>query len=135
MTVSRRLFFVELGGLLSSLALLFPRPSQAKTKKVSMRLSKVPQLEQVGGQASLKIKGHAILLMRTGTTSIAATSSICTHAQCPLFYNHRAKKVECDCHGSKFELDGKVMNGPAKANLTRYKATLSGDKLIIEIED
>jgi Rieske Fe-S protein len=42
-------------------------------------------------------------------------SKICTHMGCTL--NLNKDKLECPCHGSTFDLDGKVITGPARDNL------------------
>ena len=133
MRSTRRYFMSKIGAIFGILALIKPDGAAAKTKKVAVRLSKVPKLKRVGGQTALKLKGRSVLLMRTGEKTVAATSSICSHAKCPLFYNHRTTRVECDCHGSKFTLAGKVLNGPAAKDIERYPASLSGDRIIIEL--
>ena len=41
----------------------------------------------------------------------------CTHLGCRLKWNKKEKVWECPCHGSKFDEDGVVLNGPANKNL------------------
>jgi Rieske Fe-S protein len=37
----------------------------------------------------------------------------CSHLGCSVQLNLTAKKFECPCHGSQFNLDGDVVHGPA----------------------
>ncbi len=46
-------------------------------------------------------------------------SAHCTHMKCPLAYNAEEKSFDCPCHGSRFAMDGSVLNGPAPRPLKR----------------
>jgi Rieske Fe-S protein len=57
-------------------------------------------------------------------------SSTCTHAGCTL--NKVADgTIDCPCHGSKFNLDGSVANGPAKQPLEVENITVQGDSIML----
>ena len=57
-------------------------------------------------------------------------SSTCTHAGCTL--NKVADgTIDCPCHGSKFNLDGSVANGPAKQPLEVANITVQGDSIML----
>jgi Rieske Fe-S protein len=43
----------------------------------------------------------------------------CTHNGCPIQLM-QTNKFECECHGSKFDEEGKVTNGPAVDNLRTF---------------
>lgn len=61
---------------------------------------------------------------------IFAMSSICTHKGCKV----RAQSDQsylCKCHGSRFDPQGHVLNGPAKIDLPRLKVKLSGDRNVL----
>jgi cytochrome b6-f complex iron-sulfur subunit len=40
-------------------------------------------------------------------------------------YEHDAKQFVCPCHGARYDIDGKVLQGPAKRNLRPYSARLA----------
>jgi cytochrome b6-f complex iron-sulfur subunit len=66
--------------------------------------------------------GAPILLVRRSARGFVALSMLCTHEGCPLNLPVGGL-ITCPCHGSQFELDGKVHRGPAQLSLTRYSST------------
>ena len=41
----------------------------------------------------------------------------CPHLKCKLLFNEIEETFDCPCHSSKFDLDGKIINGPSKYNI------------------
>lgn len=57
-------------------------------------------------------------------------STTCTHAGCAV--NKVANgTIDCPCHGSKFNLDGSVANGPATKPLEAKAVTVQGDSIVL----
>lgn len=84
-------------------------------------------LKTVGGYA---YKGN-IIIVRTGTSSYVALSSVCTHQSCTVTYSSSEDKIKCPCHGSMFSTGGSVLQGPAPTSLKSYTVTLDGTTLKI----
>ena len=60
-------------------------------------------------------------------------SSECTHQSCPVDW--RETRFSCPCHGSAFDLEGKVLNGPATKPLLRPQVMIEGDSLWVRVRD
>lgn len=44
---------------------------------------------------------------------------ICPHMKCNLVFNQEEKTWDCPCHGSRFDLDGNIILGPAVKNISK----------------
>ena len=64
-------------------------------------------------------------------SSFDALSLICTHEGCGMNYRQNEQDLYCACHGSKFDLDGNVLQGPATRPVTKYNVTLNNTTLTI----
>jgi len=52
-------------------------------------------------------------VFKTPSGKIIKLSPVCTHLGCIVQWNDQAKTWDCPCHGSRYDKDGKVKNGPA----------------------
>jgi glycine/D-amino acid oxidase-like deaminating enzyme/nitrite reductase/ring-hydroxylating ferredoxin subunit len=74
-------------------------------------------------------------IVRMGTHKIAAyrddkgllhlRDATCTHLKCIVDWNSAEKTWDCPCHGSRFDPEGRVLNGPALANLAPVPAEVA----------
>jgi len=46
-----------------------------------------------------------------------ALSTVCPHLGCVVRWLEEEERFHCPCHGSRFEPDGHVLNGPAREDL------------------
>lgn len=75
-----------------------------------------------GEGKTLKIEGEHVAAYRDETGELHLVSAVCTHLGCIVHWNNGEKSWDCPCHGSRFSVDGKVLEGPAYDNLARAKA-------------
>jgi Rieske Fe-S protein len=60
---------------------------------------------------------------RDDEADLHAVSAVCPHMGCLVEWNDGDRTWDCPCHGSRFDCDGSVMDGPAVNDLP----TESGD--------
>lgn len=58
-------------------------------------------------------KGRKYALYKDVNGAIMALNPVCPHAKCLVQWNDAEKSWDCPCHGSRFGIDGSVLNGPA----------------------
>ncbi len=64
---------------------------------------------------------------------VYALSAVCTHLGCITRYLSDEKCIACPCHGSRFDLEGNVIHGPAPKPLRWLDVqTDSSGKLIVD---
>ena len=77
--------------------------------------SKAKSYDELGpGEAAiLKVDGDNVAAYRDEGGALHAVSAVCTHLGCLVGWNQTDKTWDCPCHGSRFELSGEVIHGPA----------------------
>jgi glycine/D-amino acid oxidase-like deaminating enzyme/nitrite reductase/ring-hydroxylating ferredoxin subunit len=65
----------------------------------------------------VEIKGDKFGVHRDNGNVLHIVSATCPHLKCTVKWNNDEKSWDCPCHGSRFTIKGKVMNGPANVDL------------------
>ena len=63
---------------------------------------------------------------RDPSGELHAVSLTCTHLACTVQWNDAETTWDCPCHGSRFSIDGEVLDGPATRPLQRLDSVVSG---------
>ncbi|MBA3360361.1 MAG: FAD-dependent oxidoreductase [Acidimicrobiia bacterium] len=71
-----------------------------------------------GKGAIVRVDGHAVAAYRDEDGSVQAVTARCTHLGCIVHFNDAERTWDCPCHGSRYTLDGHVIEGPATKDLT-----------------
>jgi len=103
---------------------------------IQNHLIRIP-LSSLSAEEKLKIirtenLEYDILLVRESDQSFRALLMKCTHNENAVFTD--AKGLVCSLHGSTFDLNGEVTNGPALKNLQRYTVSRDGQDLLIHLQ-
>jgi glycine/D-amino acid oxidase-like deaminating enzyme/nitrite reductase/ring-hydroxylating ferredoxin subunit len=75
-----------------------------------------------GDAAILKLDGKNVAAYRDERGTVHAVSAVCTHMGCILGWNDTDRSWDCPCHGSRFDLDGSIIHGPAVKPLETVSA-------------
>jgi cytochrome b6-f complex iron-sulfur subunit len=81
----------------------------------------------------LQTKEVAIVRNPTNPKQLIAVNPKCTHQGCDVKWAAGEKKYACPCHGSNFDANGEVLNGPATKPLTAYQAKIVGTQVLAKI--
>ncbi len=104
--------------------------------KITVNLLKNPELKQMG--KSVKIidpsVSDSLIVVCMETNKYQVLSIKCTHRGTEVEYQPENKQFQCaSLGGSRFRMDGKVIDGPAEKPLQQYSSFLSGDTLTIQL--
>lgn len=115
--MKRRSFIKGLTGLLVIPVVVFSHKMRQqyytkKTKNQSISLNNLNKIEFLDDK----------IIIRTNN-SYSVLSNKCTHLGCRINTSFN-NLLLCPCHGSKFDLAGNVIEGPAKANLKNYEFSI-----------
>ena len=70
-------------------------------------------------------------VVKLADNQAVAFSPQCTHLGCAYHWDEGNKNFLCPCHTSTFDIEGKVLSGPAPRPLDRFQVKLEGSKLLI----
>lgn len=73
------------------------------------------------------VEGVVIIQTASGLRSMSLT---CSHQRCQLVAGEG--ELQCPCHGSRFDLSGTPLKGPATSSLRRYKLILKDGELFVD---
>ncbi len=71
-----------------------------------------------------------VFVLRRGNR-FRAVSAVCTHLSCTVNRPANQQGFHCPCHGTYFDDNGTVLNGPAPQPLPWYEVTLSRDGRLV----
>jgi glycine/D-amino acid oxidase-like deaminating enzyme/nitrite reductase/ring-hydroxylating ferredoxin subunit len=74
-----------------------------------------------GTAAFVQIGGELVGVYLDEKRKLHAVSTECTHMRCRLGWNRAERSWDCPCHGSRFDPDGHVLQGPANKDLKQKK--------------
>lgn len=73
-----------------------------------------------------------IAVTRVSQNEVIAVSRVCTHEGCTIELPRSAGATfDCPCHGSRFRINGQVVNGPASRPLFQFPARIDGAQVVI----
>ncbi|WP_313260673.1 FAD-dependent oxidoreductase [Sphingobacterium sp.] len=82
-------------------------------------MERVRSLADIGsGQAKVvKHQGNSYAIFAEQNGKLHVLRSTCPHANCEVRWNNAELSWDCPCHGSRFNVNGKILNGPSTTPL------------------
>jgi len=77
---------------------------------------------QPGTGKVVEVDGKKIAAYRDDAGIIHALSPVCTHAACIVNWNGEEKSWDCPCHGARYDIDGRILTGPATRDLAKINS-------------
>ena len=102
-----------------------PTPITGLDFTLDLTLPANSALLNVGGS----LAKNGIIIAKISTSEFTAVSSACTHAGTDINYRSTPQDFRCPNHGSVFDKNGAVKNGPATKALAKYNTELTGNNL------
>ena len=125
------LLLVPLAPLLGGCASLVTRSVAPIEGKLHLALVHYPELSQPGGVLRIRPVGseEPIYVLVNEARRHVALSPICTHLGCTV--EVQTARLVCPCHGSTYDREGNVLQGPAQRPLARYTVELTADGVLV----
>ncbi len=77
----------------------------------------------------------AIWAMKQSDGQVIAYSPMCPHLGCGYTWDRADKHFKCPCHGSAFDLSGRVLAGPAPRSLDQLPSKVENGRLFVIYKD
>jgi Rieske Fe-S protein len=72
-------------------------------------------------------EGDKLAVYRDEFDHLHILSPVCTHLKCIVHWNRAERSWDCPCHGSRFDFDGNIIEGPALFPLQRHNVIADMD--------
>ncbi|MBE9143288.1 QcrA and Rieske domain-containing protein [Planktothrix mougeotii] len=151
--MNRRQFFnrLSLGTLATSIPIIIGACSQFLTSSKSptqipqsnsepisntptdgfIKVGTVEELAQSG--QILDLKHQLIVIRNPNTEKLAAFNVNCPHQGCSVGWEPTSKTIICPCHGSQFNSEGGIIQGPTVKPLKAYPARIENQTIFVKL--
>jgi Rieske Fe-S protein len=73
-----------------------------------------------------------LAVTRLSATEAVTVSRVCTHQGCTVALpGAPGATLDCPCHGSRFQTNGLVVNGPAARPLSQFPTRIVGNEVVV----
>ncbi|MGQ0767165.1 MAG: ubiquinol-cytochrome c reductase iron-sulfur subunit [Gemmatimonadota bacterium] len=100
--------------------------------RLVLGLAQFPDLSAPGGGGALRVRpagdDRVIYILALGGNRFSAVSPVCTHLGCTV--DIQGARLVCPCHGSTYDREGRVLQGPAADPLQSFPTTVGNDGVL-----
>lgn len=97
-------------------------------------LAEHPALANEHGFIRAAAGDDRLIIVHLPGGGFAALSMVCTHWGCDVDWATAQTGFHCSCHGSRFAVDGAVLEGPADEPLAVYPVSVDGQMLTVSLK-
>ncbi|MFP3834578.1 FAD-dependent oxidoreductase [Chryseobacterium sp. SIMBA_028] len=91
-----------------------------KDKMLTERINSLTELSD-GEAKVVKYEGESYAVYKEKGGKLHLIKSTCPHAKCEVRWNSAETSWDCPCHGSRFNINGRMLTGPTVKNLQRIE--------------
>ena len=77
----------------------------------------------------------AVWAVKQASGEVTVFSPICTHLGCGYHWDRGAQQFKCPCHGSVFDVSGRVVGGPAPRPLDALPSKVDNGRLLVMFKE
>jgi len=77
---------------------------------------------------------RSIWIVRKPDNTVTAYAPNCPHLGCGYRWSAPDKQFKCPCHGSMFDIDGKVLGGPSPRSLDALEVKQENNRVLVKFE-
>lgn len=120
---------IEIGWVTNSIL----RSSQESSKDTSKKLVDAGMVAEFGPGSVTPVPQGQFHLACLSDGSFLALSKSCTHLGCSVPWDEEQQKFVCPCHGSTFDLHGRVLTAPAIRPLDYFPVFIENGLVRVDI--
>lgn len=109
-------------------------PTPAPTPAPNLVRVPLPEVGQTVAATGQLLTPLPLAVSRISETTVVSVSRICTHEGCTVELPRPPEHtLDCPCHGSRFQVTGLVVNGPAGRPLASFPSVIDGNEVVITL--
>ncbi|MDI1471582.1 ubiquinol-cytochrome c reductase iron-sulfur subunit [Thermodesulfovibrio sp. 1176] len=131
------LFFIIASFVFVLSVLIFLKPKKPKNKPYNffeISNDKIPKEGVKKVDIAIDEERTIKIFLVKYNNSIFALSPVCTHLGCFVNFDININEFICPCHAGRYNIEGKVIEGPPKENLIRFPVKIENNRIFIGIK-